>query len=118
MKQWLLDVLKGVVIGIANIIPGVSGGTMMIVMGIYDKLIYCINNLFKQFGSCIKILLPYGVGIGLALVTMSGLIGGSMRKAAGLPNQPVGYGPWGMLYFDQLLWYWNTSAALEKQAGK
>ena len=80
MKQWLLDVLKGVVIGIANIIPGVSGGTMMIVMGIYDKLIYCINNLFKQFGSCIKILLPYGVGIGLALVTMSSLIGGCMEN--------------------------------------
>jgi hypothetical protein len=49
---------------------------------------------------------------------LDGLIGGSMRKAADLPNQPVGYGPWGMLYFDQLLWYWNTSAALEKQAGK
>ena len=31
--------LKGVVIGIANIVPGVSGGTMMVSMGIYDKLI-------------------------------------------------------------------------------
>ena len=49
---------------------------------------------------------------------LDGLINGSMRKAAGLPNQPVGYGPWGMLYFDQLMWYWNTSLALEKQAGK
>lgn len=80
MKQWILDVLKGVVIGIANIIPGVSGGTMMIIMGIYDKLIYCINHVFKEFGKCIKILLPYVLGILIALFTMSGLIGGSMER--------------------------------------
>ena len=48
MKKWLLDVLRGMVIGVANIIPGVSGGTMMVSMGIYDTLIYCITHLFKQ----------------------------------------------------------------------
>ena len=41
------NVLKGMVIGIANIIPGVSGGTMMVAMGIYDKLIHCITHLFS-----------------------------------------------------------------------
>ena len=34
------NLLKGMVIGIANIIPGVSGGTMAVSMGIYDKLIH------------------------------------------------------------------------------
>ena len=43
------NVLKGMVIGIANIIPGVSGGTMMVAMGIYDKLIHCITHLFSEF---------------------------------------------------------------------
>lgn len=80
MKKWLLDILKGVVIGVANIIPGVSGGTMMVVMGVYDKLLFCINNVFKQFAKCIKILLPYIIGILLALVFMSTLIIGSMEK--------------------------------------
>lgn len=37
------------VIGLANIIPGVSGGTMMVSMGIYDTIIGCINSLFKDF---------------------------------------------------------------------
>ena len=41
--------LKGIVIGLANIIPGVSGGTMMVSMGIYEKIIGAINNLFKHF---------------------------------------------------------------------
>ncbi len=36
------SILKGMLIGIANIIPGVSGGTMMVSMGIYDKLIHSL----------------------------------------------------------------------------
>ena len=45
----LKQILSGVVIGVANIIPGVSGGTMMVAMGIYDKLISSITGLFKEF---------------------------------------------------------------------
>ena len=67
--KWFLDVLRGAVIGLANVIPGVSGGTMMVSMGIYDKLIYSINNLFKKFRECFRILLPYLVGmVGAILV--------------------------------------------------
>ncbi len=39
------DFLKGIVIGVANIIPGVSGGTMALVLGIYERLIEAINNI-------------------------------------------------------------------------
>lgn len=46
------------------------------------------------------------------------LIGGNAKEKIALPNKPVGYGPWGMLYFDQLLWYYNTSCELEKKVGK
>ena len=53
------DILRGVVIGIANAIPGVSGGTMMVSMGIYDKLIYSVAHLFQQPVKSIKTLLPY-----------------------------------------------------------
>lgn len=66
--KWFLDVLRGMVIGLANVIPGVSGGTMMVSMGIYDKLIWSINHLFKKFRECLKILLPYGVGMVLAIL--------------------------------------------------
>ena len=38
--------MQGIVVGIANIIPGVSGGTMMVAMGIYDKLIHSITHLY------------------------------------------------------------------------
>lgn len=40
--------LKGGAIGVANIIPGVSGGTIAVVLGIYDKLIESISGFFTE----------------------------------------------------------------------
>ncbi len=81
--NWFLDVLRGAVIGLANVIPGVSGGTMMVSMGIYDKLIYSINHLFKQFKKCFKILLPFLIGMVAAI-----LIGSFALKSA-FANYPL-----------------------------
>ena len=67
----LIDILRGAVIGLANVIPGVSGGTMMVSMGIYDTIIDCINNLFKHFKACIKVLWPYLLGMALAVLAGS-----------------------------------------------
>ncbi len=64
-------ILKGMVIGIANIIPGVSGGTMMVAMGIYDKLIHCITHLFSEFKKSVLFLLPIAVGMGIAIIASS-----------------------------------------------
>jgi len=50
IKSFLLDFAKGGAIGIANIIPGVSGGTIAVIVGIYDKLIESISNLFGKNG--------------------------------------------------------------------
>lgn len=66
--------LKGIVIGTANIIPGVSGGTMMVSMGIYDKLIHCITHLFSELKENIKFLLPIFLGAGAALIGLSFVI--------------------------------------------
>ena len=62
------DILRGMIIGLANIIPGVSGGTMMVSMGIYDKLIYCINHLFRELKNNILFLLPIFCGMGIAII--------------------------------------------------
>lgn len=67
-------ILKGMVMGAANIIPGVSGGTMAVSMGIYDKLIHCLTHLFKEFKESMKFLIPVFLGIGIALVGLSFII--------------------------------------------
>ena len=70
----LNQILRGVVIGVANIIPGVSGGTMMVSMGIYDTLIHCITHLFSEFKQSIKTLLPYAVGMVLGIVVLASVL--------------------------------------------
>ena len=83
MKNLINQLLRGVVIGVANIIPGVSGGTMMVSMGIYDTLIHCITHLFKEFKKSIKTLLPYAVGMLVGIVALASVINW------GLENHPL-----------------------------
>lgn len=59
---FILDVIKGMFIGIANVIPGVSGGTMALSLGVYAKLIGSVSGLFKDFRKSIMTLLPIGIG--------------------------------------------------------
>lgn len=70
----LNEILRGVVIGVANIIPGVSGGTMMVSMGIYDTLIHCITHLFSEFKKSVATLIPYGIGMVVGIVALASLL--------------------------------------------
>ena len=67
----LKTILQGVVVGVANIIPGVSGGTMMVAMGLYDKLIHAITHIKSEFGKSMKLILPILIGAALAIVILS-----------------------------------------------
>ena len=69
MKQ----ILQGMVVGIANIIPGVSGGTMMVAMGLYDRLIHAITHLKSEFKENMKLLIPIFAGAGIAIIALSRL---------------------------------------------
>ena len=64
----LKNICKGMLIGIANIIPGVSGGTMAVSMGIYDRLIRCISHPFQDFKNNILFLVPIAIGMGIAII--------------------------------------------------
>lgn len=68
------SILRGMIIGIANIIPGVSGGTMSVSMGIYDKLIHAVTHLKSDFKNSFKFLLPILIGVGIGIVFLSFLI--------------------------------------------
>ena len=70
----LFLVIKGFFMGIANVIPGVSGGTIAITLGIYEKFINTISNLFKDLKKNILFLLPIFIGMGLAILTTSKVI--------------------------------------------
>lgn len=66
--NFLLNVLKGIMIGIANVIPGVSGGTMAVSLGIYDRLLGSISGLFKHLKESLAFLFPILLGCAIGIV--------------------------------------------------
>lgn len=55
-------------IGLAVIVPGISGSTVAIIFKLYDQFLYAVGNLFKQFKKCFLFLLPIGIGMVLGLL--------------------------------------------------
>lgn len=61
-------ILKGFLIGIAFIVPGLSGGTLAVYLGVYDKLLHSIGNIFKEFKKSVIFLIPIFIGIAISVV--------------------------------------------------
>ena len=70
--------LKGIVIGIANVLPGVSGGTLAVVLNIYDKLTEAVGNFFtapmEKKIEYAKFLSQIGAGAVVGIVVFAGVI--------------------------------------------
>lgn len=73
-------VLKGFFLGLANLIPGVSGGTVAVTLGIYEYIIDAINNVLKHFKDSFLKLLPIIIGIVLCFISMSKVISLALDK--------------------------------------
>ena len=73
MKHFF-NFLKGIIVGIATLVPGMSGGTMAIILGIYDKLINAIGNFFKKIKENFLFLLVIGLGAAAGMLLFSNLI--------------------------------------------
>lgn len=85
--EFFINILRGLAIGIANIIPGVSGGTMALLLGIYDRLISAITGIGVDSIASLKkgiggfsetwkkidgnFLLCLGIGAGISIVAMA-----------------------------------------------
>ncbi len=70
----LLLILKGILIGIGKIIPGVSGTIMAISMGVYDKAIDSVTHFFDDVWKHTKFLIGLGIGILVGIVFFSKVI--------------------------------------------
>lgn len=84
MKDNLKLFIKGAVLGIAFIIPGVSGGTLAVLLGIYEELIEAVSNFYKSksnFVKYFKYLLPIGLGAVASLALCAKLIKFGLEKA-------------------------------------
>ena len=66
--KWLVDLIKGFLMGISNIIPGFSGGTMAVILKVYDRLIFDLSDITKHPIKAIKDLIFLGIGLMLGMV--------------------------------------------------
>ena len=68
---FLIYIVDGFLMGLGNVIPGVSGGTLALLLGVYEKMIGAISNLFKKFKESIFVVLPILIGVAVAFVVLS-----------------------------------------------
>jgi putative membrane protein len=106
MKNWLLRFFKGALIGTGFILPGVSGGALAAVFGIYERIISFIAHVTKDFKANVLFFLPVGFG------ALAGIFALSFGVSFFLTNYEV-----------PVLWFFvgcilGTLPALWKEAGK
>ncbi|MBB4824201.1 putative membrane protein [Sporosarcina luteola] len=80
------NIYRGFLMGISDLIPGVSGGTIAFILGIYDRLLAAISGFFsREWKKHIGFLLPLAVGIGITFVLFSRVIDYLLKNY----NQPT-----------------------------
>ena len=62
LRSWMKAFILGLFIGLAVIVPGVSGSTVAIMFGLYAFMLYAIGNILKDFKQCVRFLIPIGIG--------------------------------------------------------
>ena len=74
MISHLLNIVYGIVFGVANIIPGVSGGTMMVVFGVYDKVVDVLTLKLSAIKKNIRFIVFFGIGAVIGILGFSFVI--------------------------------------------
>ena len=69
-RSFFGDIACGICIGIAFIIPGFSGGSVAAILGIYEKLVGTIADIFKNFKKSLITLLPIAIGMACGIISL------------------------------------------------
>lgn len=72
--KYIIAIIKGMLIGLAILIPGVSGGSMIMTMGIYEQAISITSKDRSVRRKAIVFMIPYVIGIALGVLLLSGVM--------------------------------------------
>lgn len=81
--DWIIRLLKGVMVGIGFITPGLSGGVLAVVFGIYERLMRFLGNLREKFIQNVLFFLPVGIGGAIGVVAFSAVVDFAFTNYAG-----------------------------------
>ncbi len=62
------DFVKSIFVGAGGIAPGLSGGTLAIILGMYERMVGAVGNILKKPAESIKTLIPIGAGVIVGIV--------------------------------------------------
>ena len=74
MKTSKTEMLKGFIIGVSMSVPGVSGGTMAIILGIYDKLLHSVSHFLEDVKGNFFFLVRFSLAAGLGIALLARVI--------------------------------------------
>lgn len=74
LLDWLIRLIKGLLVGVGAITPGLSGGVLMVVFGIYEPLIKFLANLKHKFVQNMLFFIPIGIGGVIGVVAFSAVV--------------------------------------------
>ena len=74
IREFLRLFFIGIMLGTGLILPGISGGVLAIIFGIYDKIIYTFNHIFENFKKNLEFLIPLGIGGIVSVLTISRIL--------------------------------------------
>ncbi len=74
LLDWVIRLVKGVMVGIGFIVPGLSGGVLAVVFGIYEPLMKFLGNLKENFVKNLLFFIPVGIGGILGVVAFSAVV--------------------------------------------
>jgi len=74
VMDWIVRLLKGILVGVGFITPGLSGGVLAVVFGIYERLMLFLGNLRKKFIENALFFLPVGIGGAMGVVAFSAVV--------------------------------------------
>lgn len=66
--------LKGIIVGIGGISPGLSGSVLLVILGLYQKTIEAVGTIFKNFKKNVLFLTPLFLGFGVGIVLFGKII--------------------------------------------
>lgn len=80
LVRFLVQVFQGSLIGLGAVLPGISGGVLCVVFGIYKPIMELLSNPFKNFKTHVIRLLPYIIGIGVGFLGVANLLSYMLEK--------------------------------------
>lgn len=78
--RWILRVLQGMLVGVGAVLPGISGGVLCVVFGIYKPVMELLSNPIKKFKTHVPRLLPVIVGAALGFLGVAKILAFFLEK--------------------------------------